>query len=147
MENNNEIRYGVIYSITNTENNMKYIGRTLYFDHRIKTHFYRAKQGWNVAFYEDYRKNPNCWEIEIIEDNVPEDELNQKEQYYIKYYDSIYSGYNHTKGGETKVGHLHYSKERNKKISESTKGENHPSFGKHRQYINPQNKKEGWIMV
>ena len=113
----------------------------------MKHHKIRAKQGWDVAFYEDYRKDPYCWTVTIIEDNVYESNLQYWEEFYIREYDAVYNGYNSTAKCSRKVGEHHYSKERNKKISESMKGKNNPNYGKHRKYKDPNNKSLGWIMV
>jgi group I intron endonuclease len=45
----------------------------------------------------------------ILEDNIPDDKLNEKEIFYIKEYDSFNNGYNATIGGEG-GGHWIYSK-------------------------------------
>lgn len=142
-----EMRYGVIYSVTNNENGKRYIGRTLDYKHRMRTHLHKAKIGVETAFYEDYRINPDCFSFEIIEDNVPEYLLNSLEMYYIEKYDSVNLGYNATRGGDAPVGPIKFSKKRNEKISKALKGKLHPSYGKHRKYLNPDNHKEGWVMV
>lgn len=143
MESNE--RQGVIYCIKNTSNNKVYIGQTLLFEHRIKTHKLRVKAGLNThSFYEEMRTNPEIWEISILMSNVPQSELNDKEKYFIKLYDSFRNGYNQTIGGGCFSGHVKFSEERNKKISESMKGENHPNFGKHRVYTDPNNKSAGY---
>lgn len=38
--------------------------------------------------------------IEIIEDNIPNDILGEKEKFYIKKFNSFYNGYNLTFGGD-----------------------------------------------
>ncbi len=49
---------------------------------------------------------------EILEDNVPIDELNNKEIYYIEKYDSFINGYNSTKGGDGRVINNEYDVEK-----------------------------------
>lgn len=137
-------RYGVIYSFTNTENNKRYIGRTLHPEHRYITHIIRIKKGCNThAFYDEYRNNPNNFKYEIIEYNILESELDNKEKYYINYFDSYNNGYNSTLGGGCWNKPVHFSKERNKKISETMKN-HHPNKGKHRVYNDPTNKSLGF---
>lgn len=134
-------RTGVIYSFVNLKNNKRYIGRTLNPEHRYKTHLIRINQGKTThSFYEEYRTNPKDFLFEIVHYNIPESLLPDYEKHYIKYYDCLYNGYNQTAGGET-YNRKHYSKERNKKISESMKGVNNPNYGKHRVYEDNVNKK------
>lgn len=44
----------------------------------------------------------NFW-CELLEDDIPIEQLNEKEIYYIEKYDSYYNGYNSTKGGDGKI--------------------------------------------
>ena len=62
------------------------------------------------------------WEI----DNCTDSHLNQMEIYYIGKYDPKF---NFTEGGDGSSGFKH-SEESRKKMSESTKGKNHPMYGK-----------------
>jgi group I intron endonuclease len=58
-------------------------------------------------------------------------ELNEKERYWVKFYnckDPV--GYNLTDGGEGIAGYLH-TEETKSKISKKLEGKNHPLFGKH----------------
>ena len=96
--------YGLIYKITNDVNPYCYIGQTITsLSHRWSEH----KQSIN-----DLKKNNklytamrqiglNHFKISIIEEfsDISEEELDQKEQYWIEYFDSFYNGYNSTKGG------------------------------------------------
>lgn len=112
---------GVIYCFVNKENNKKYIGRTLNFKHRLRTHMYRIESGLNNhSFYNDYRENPSNFEVFIIANDVPQNKLNELERFFIKFFDSFHNGYNRTNGGDT-ADHIKFTPERNKKISESMK--------------------------
>jgi group I intron endonuclease len=74
------------------------------------------------------------------------EECNEREIYWIAYYDSFYNGYNQTKGGEGSLGKEPwnkgkkdiYSNETKQKISESVseaiKGEKNPFYGKTHTY-------------
>lgn len=89
----------IIYKITNKQNNKIYIGQTIrkleerFARHKndalnniLDTHFARA-----IRYY-----GPESFEAEIIDVADTQDELNKKEQYWIKYYNSIEDGYNET---------------------------------------------------
>ena len=92
----------LIYRITNTINGKCYVGKSTerYFKKRMyrhktetaltDTHFGRAisKYGWDNFV------------IDIIEQNISAKDINAREMYWIKHYDSLNSGYNSTSGGE-----------------------------------------------
>lgn len=77
-------------------------------DIKKNEHFYSAieKYGWNNFSHE------------IIENNLKETEVNQREQYWIKFYNSTDPnyGYNHTSGGSM---NMTYSEETKEKIRKS----------------------------
>lgn len=95
--------YGIIYKFTCKVNGKSYIGQTtnLRFKERIRrheidkidTHFYRSRDlyGWD------------SFELSIIENNISLDIpnlLNEREIYWINYYQSFDNGYNSTRGGD-----------------------------------------------
>lgn len=88
-----------IYKITNVENEKIYIGQSIRpinqrfkrhindaLNHVKDTHFCRA-----VCKY-----GKDSFKIEEIDTAVSQEELNEKEQYWIKFYDSVNNGYNET---------------------------------------------------
>lgn len=88
-----------IYKITNIQNNKVYIGQTIRpieqrfhrhlndaLNNIIDTHFARA--------IKKYGKDNFI--IEQIDTAETQEELNKKEQYWIKYYNSVEEGYNET---------------------------------------------------
>ena len=88
-----------IYKITNKINGKVYIGQTIrpvqYRFHRhindamrniIDTHFARAIRKYGS----------DQWLLEVIDNAETREELNQKEQYWIQYYNSVEEGYNET---------------------------------------------------
>ena len=97
--------YGIIYKVTNKENNKIYIGQTIQTLAERKTkHYYKARQenDYNTHFINALRKYPEesfIWEI--IDDAKNQNELDQKEKDWIKYYNSVEKGYNTKDGGET----------------------------------------------
>lgn len=106
---------GYIYKIENIENGMVYVGKTRNeFEKRVKSHFNQAFKEKNFSlFYEDIRKyGVKGFKASIIEtiyrenQQTFETEMNQREQYYIDYYDSINNGYNtfYNHGKQNKTG-------------------------------------------
>ena len=115
------MRTGIIYGYTNLESGRMYIGQTVYPDYRWKQHRYgKYKNGW----HKDYQNNPDKYEYSIIEYDVPEDKLDEREIFWIKFFDSYHNGYNLTEGGNATRGYRH-SEEAKLKISERMKGKTH----------------------
>lgn len=109
-----------IYRIFNEENGKSYIGQTSNLRSRIQDHFANLARNKHVASLQnDYNSNPDVFKYEIIEE-CPIELLDEKEIYWIKYFDSTNPnrGYNKESGGKT--GTLH-SEESLKKRSESMK--------------------------
>ena len=87
---------GIIYLITNDLNDKKYVGLTTRdLEFRWKEHCRHSSQSIDSAITK-YGKHH--FHISILED-CPEDKLDEREQYWIKYYDSFNNGYNLTNGG------------------------------------------------
>ena len=99
--------YGIIYKVTNQQNKKVYIGQTAQtLAERKNKHYYKARQinEYNTHFINALRKYPKesfIWEV--IDEAQSQDELNNKEKYWINYYNSIEKGYNTKDGGETIV--------------------------------------------
>ena len=95
---------GYIYKITNTLNDKVYIGQTI---KTVQKRFTQHKNNSNkeyfsqIVLYKAFNKygieNFICEEIE----KVPNDKLDEREKYWIEYYDSYFNGYNSTLGGRT----------------------------------------------
>lgn len=101
---------GVIYCYHCIPTGKKYIGQTVNEKQRKNAHVNRAKNGCEFLFYRAVRKYG--WEnfiygvIDIFEENL----LNEKEVYYIDYYDTFNNGYNNTIGGGGSRGELEQKK-------------------------------------
>lgn len=102
-----------IYKITNIQNNKVYIGQTIRpieqrfsrhindaLNNILDTHFARA-----IRYY-----GKENFIIEAIDTAKTQDELNQKEQYWIHYYDSVNNGYNETDAISKCGGNTYQSK-------------------------------------
>lgn len=95
---------GYIYKITNNINGKIYIGQTANFyeirwnEHKSKA-FNKNYEGYGISLYRAFRKyGLNNFLFEIVE-ICDISELDNREIYWIKFYDSYSSGYNETLGG------------------------------------------------
>ena len=97
--------YGIIYKVTNKENDKVYIGQTIQsLSERKSKHYSKAnnESDVNTHFINALRKYPKeSFNWEIIDEAESQEELNSKEKYWINYYDSVENGYNTKDGGET----------------------------------------------
>lgn len=95
---------GYIYKITNDINNKVYIGQTIRsLSQRWSEHKHSACHLKNNSNY--LYNAMNCYgiehfKIELIEE-CENSLLNNREKYWIQYFDSLYNGYNATPGGES----------------------------------------------
>lgn len=136
------MRTGIIYAYTNLESGRMYIGQTIDPERRFKQHLTdNYRQGWHI----DYQNNPDKYEYSIIEMDVPEDKLNEREIYWISFFGTYNNGYNLNEGGGSQRGYKHTVETKNK-ISKANRGriskykgvtrpdfegEKHPMYGKH----------------
>lgn len=95
--------YGIIYKISNSINSKVYIGQTIRpLEERLKRHFHDAitYPDSQIHFHRAIRKyGSGVFNIIKIDEANSLEELNQKEQYWIQYYNSISNGYNEALGG------------------------------------------------
>ena len=94
---------GFIYKITNKLNNKVYIGQTIqkpierFYQHCAKK---CDKYILNMVIHKAiFKYGKDNFTFEVIEE-VPKQQLNEREEYWIKYYNSYTDGYNSTKGGQ-----------------------------------------------
>ena len=92
---------GYIYKITTTQSNKVYIGQTTNsLEYRFAEHKKNAKLGIKYHLYNAIRKyGEDTFNIELIEQCDNQD-LDNREKYWISYYNSYNNGYNMTIGGE-----------------------------------------------
>lgn len=95
----NNMKYGIIYKITNKLNGKSYIGlTTTNLKTRMKNHFREKKHISNVL--KKYKEHCVVEEICSTTNLI---DLNYLETYFINHYNTFYpNGYNHTKGGDSK---------------------------------------------
>lgn len=109
---------GIIYRAF-LPSGISYIGQTVDFEKRKKRHYYTRKDGspfHNVILLFG-------WEVvqwEQLETDVPINEMNSRERYWISFYDSCENGLNETEGG-----HCCRSKEYYEHLSKSLSGRTH----------------------
>ena len=78
-----------------------YIGQTIKpLEQRMKEHFYDCEKGSSAYFYSAIRKyGKENVTFRILEDNIPESRLNDREILWIAFYDTYHNGLNMTEGG------------------------------------------------
>ena len=93
-----EQRFGCIYFLTNLITLLCYVGQSVNFKGRMNAHKNSKKN-----YYLSRSIQKHGWrnfKVEILIDNVPEEDLDNLEDYYIDVKDTLYpNGYNLTKGG------------------------------------------------
>lgn len=115
----------IIYCAENLINGKLYIGKTISnIVHRKWAHLNDAKKGSNTAFHCAIRKyGDKNFKFFILENCLPEDDLNEKEKFYISQFNSISpSGYNLTPGGDGAFAGGKISQKHKDKISRKLKG-------------------------
>lgn len=101
-----------IYKIENLINHQVYIGLSKDIANRWRGHRSNYNnpnsKDYNMVIYRAMRKyGIENFSFEIIEE-CEEEKLNEREVYWIAYYDSYYNGYNATLGGDE--SHIHLGK-------------------------------------
>ena len=110
-----------IYALVNKKTGKMYIGRSINLHKREMTHL------WNLR----NNRHPNChlqrawnngdrFDFVVIEE-CPEEKCDEREIYWISYFDTIRSGYNQCDGGSTTTGY-HFTEEAKMKISRALSG-------------------------
>lgn len=88
-----------------SQNKIVYIGQTVSLEQRHKQHMLydpnnKNTREYNYPLSRGVRKyGINEYELIILEDNIPLDKLDDREKYWIKYYNTYWDGYNQTIGG------------------------------------------------
>ena len=102
-----------IYKITNIQNNKVYIGQSIRpINQRFQRHINDALNNiLDTHFARAIKKyGKENFVIEEIDTANTQEELNKKEQYWIKYYDSVINGYNETDAISKCGGNTYQSK-------------------------------------
>lgn len=98
------IQMALIYKITNSITKEAYIGKTIRtLEIRLEEHKRDCAKynGTTIPLYNAIKKYGwDVFNIEIIENDIPNDIIDKKEKYYISLYDTYNKGYNATEGGD-----------------------------------------------
>ena len=114
---------GYIYLIIDLTNWKKYVGQHHYHLEKLDSNYH----GSGTIISKIYKKRPHTLKEVYLKTCYTQEELDEWEQYYIKFYNTLYpNGYNLTEGGNGCVA----CEETRKKISESNKGRIAPNKGK-----------------
>lgn len=129
--------YGEIYIIANFINDKLYVGQTKKgIDVRWRSHINHSnssKRGKTPKSPIDraiYKYGPENFCMYVVDEAKDQDELNRKEQEWIKKLDTMNIGYNINPGGGYRKEY-HLSEENQRKLSERMRGEKHFNYGKH----------------
>lgn len=87
-----------IYKITEKSTQKNYIGQSLDISKRWEQHLNDNSEGWHKLLHD----NPNDFEFSIIEQCLPT-ELDERERYYIEYFNSYENGFNLTRGNHVNI--------------------------------------------
>lgn len=90
-----------IYKISNDFNNKVYIGKTSR-ELNIRFHEHEINSsGCNSYIHNSIKEHGiEHYKITLIEDNIFDEKINERERYWISYYNSYKNGYNLTPGGD-----------------------------------------------
>lgn len=144
-----------IYKITNLINNKCYIGQSVNIKERWKNHRTASHnpndEGYDYPLYRAIRKyGLENFSFEVLEECKTE-ELNNKEKYYIDFYNSYKDGYNQTPGGQSNLFFSKLSKEQVSEIQEKLLSGKYmiktlaEEYGVHRDTIRDINLGRSWI--
>lgn len=129
-----------VYIITNMINGKQYVGVTSqtiqarFLEHKKSSRHPNSKRKLLRAIRKYGEEN---FKVDLLEDNIPYEQITEKEQFYIAKYDTYNNGYNMTIGGDGICGYQYgeywrekmqpvwdsiYTEERSRKISIANKG-------------------------
>jgi group I intron endonuclease len=90
-------RQPVIYIATNLETGQQYVGQTVNFKHRMRSHACPSR----TTYFDNALRKRGMAGFNFVVLNYAEDELNYWEKFWIAKLDTMWpNGYNHTSGGD-----------------------------------------------
>lgn len=97
----------IIYAYKKVSNNkIVYVGQTTDIQYRHKQHceydpFNINNKEYDYPLSRGIRKHGESeYQLIILENNIPKEKLNEREKYWIQYYNTYFNGYNQTIGGQ-----------------------------------------------
>ena len=115
-----------IYLVTNLINNKKYVGQVIKsrgYIKRFKEHVNDSLSGRKQCYFHNAIKHygPDSFSLLLLEDDVEECAVDEREKYWIKYYDTMDKsfGYNMTLGGQGVHGYRFTDADREKMSKKS----------------------------
>lgn len=126
------MRTGLIYKLTSKTTHKSYVGQTINLKNRLRKHKHdKVKNPKTGSLQHDLQQYGfTDFELIIIEDNIPQSKLDEREKYWIEKLDTIAQGYNIAKGGhggDTYHGFNEQErKELSNKLSRSKTGDKNP---------------------
>ena len=92
-----------------SSNKIVYVGQTVNLEYRNKQHidydpYNKNNREYNYPLSRGIRKyGKEEYELLILEDNLLKEDLDEREKYWIKYYDTYFNGYNQSLGGSNPI--------------------------------------------
>lgn len=126
------MRTGLIYKLTSKTTHKSYVGQTINLKNRLRKHKHdKVKNPKTGSLQHDLMQYGfTDFKLIIIEDNIPQSKLDEREKYWIEKLDTIAHGYNIAKGGhggDTYHGFNEQErKELSNKLSRSKTGDKNP---------------------
>ena len=124
---------GIIYKITSPSGKV-YVGQTMRsFETRMQEH--KRESSGCTLIKRAIDKYGDEMKYELIEENVPQEQLDEREIHWVKYFNSLApDGYNCTTGGQFKTEYSHKSKENIRNGKNKSKIERDGYLGDVKQY-------------
>lgn len=112
-------RQGLIYGICHIESCRWYIGQTVRtLECRWNEHLQELRFSKKHLYCALRKYGIQAFKVVVLEDSIPESQLDEKERYYIQKYRAYTEGFNNTTGGQGVRGYKH-TEETRKKIGNS----------------------------
>ena len=131
MKEDNIMKNNVIYAYKKkSTNKIVYVGQTINLQDRHKRHikydpFDIALREYDYPLSRGIRKyGESEYQLIILENNLTKEQLNDREKYWIQYYDTYFNGYNQTIGGKNPIKPI-FTEEKINQVIEMLKDESY----------------------